>query len=184
MNLVRRNAVLAVDQHPKSREPLLQCDRAILKDRELLDGELIPAGPTFPALGGLEVVGIPAHSSYGINADLFVAKVLNRLLPPGFNECLTQAKTRLEWATRLQIQGQAGWPSLSVTLSLGRRRDGSFLTLDRRSAILWLTKSRKLDGAEDPRLILSTCRRKDSAAARCAFTSDSSARLINTSLLF
>jgi len=95
VNLVRRNAVLAVNQHPKGREPLLQRDRRILEDREFLDGELIPAGAALPALLSLEVVWIlgilartiwatraiePAHCGYGINAGLFVAKVLNRLL--------------------------------------------------------------------------------------------------------
>jgi hypothetical protein len=95
VNLIRRNSVLAVNQHPKGREPLLQRDGGILEDRELFDGELISAGAALPALCGLEVIGIvgilakavgatwaiwPAHSGYRVNADLFVAKVLNRLL--------------------------------------------------------------------------------------------------------
>src|ERR1039458_8897941 len=37
VNLVRGNPILAVNQHPEGRQPLLQGDRRILEDRELLD---------------------------------------------------------------------------------------------------------------------------------------------------
>ena len=92
---MRANAILAANQQPQSREPLLQLNRAILEDSIDLDGELAATGTALPALLSLEVVGIhgvptrtvwaawavrPAHSGYSVNANLFVAKVLNRLL--------------------------------------------------------------------------------------------------------
>ncbi len=95
MNFVRGNSVLAANEHPKSREPLLQRDRRILEDSLNFDGELATAVAAFPTLLSLQVVGVlcvlakaigaarairPTHGSHGINANLFVAKVLNRLL--------------------------------------------------------------------------------------------------------
>ena len=95
MNLPRANAILAANEQPQSREPFLQLNRGILEDSIDLDGELATAGTAFPSLLSLEVIGIhgipawtigatwaigPAHSGHGINANLFIAKVLNRLL--------------------------------------------------------------------------------------------------------
>src|SRR5579872_2768607 len=91
--LVRANPVFASDQLPESREPLGQRDGRVLKDRVNLDAELLPAHTALPAFLDLEVivrvlhmakralrlpVG-PAHCSDRLNADLFVAKVLNGL---------------------------------------------------------------------------------------------------------
>src|SRR5438477_6539820 len=93
--LIGTDAIFAAHQHPERRKPLLQRDRGILEDGFDFDGELATATPTFPALLGLYVVGIfgiipqairamraigPAHHGYGVDADLFVAKVLNGLL--------------------------------------------------------------------------------------------------------
>lgn len=52
-DLVRANTVLAVCEHPRSGEPLVQRDRAILKNRTDLNGELAfrvmaPALPSAP----------------------------------------------------------------------------------------------------------------------------------------
>jgi hypothetical protein len=98
MDFVRGNTVLARDEHPESRKPLLQRDGRLFKDRPNFDGELATAVPAFPPFLGLQIVGIPAqvvagspavravrslrpaHEGDSINADLFVAKVLNRLL--------------------------------------------------------------------------------------------------------
>jgi hypothetical protein len=95
VNLVGANAILAASQHPEGQEPLLQRDRRILKDGLNLDGKLATAVTTLPALLCLEIVGVfsvladtvrapwtlePAHRGYRINADLFVAKVLNCFL--------------------------------------------------------------------------------------------------------
>src|SRR5450631_1817499 len=97
-NFVGRNTVLAGYEHPKSREPFLQRDGRLFEDRPDLYGELAAAVTALPALLSLQVIGIPslvasgspavralgtlrpAHEGYGINANLFVAKVLNRLL--------------------------------------------------------------------------------------------------------
>ena len=109
VNFVRANSVFTANQHPESRKPFLQRDRRILEDGLNLDRKLATAVPALPALLCLEVVGIfgilantiraswaihPAHRGYGINADLFVAKVLNRLL-----QCLWRfhARTISNW---------------------------------------------------------------------------------------
>jgi hypothetical protein len=93
VNLPRANAILAANQKPESREPLLQRDWRILEDGINLDGELAATGAALPPLLSLEVIGIhgvptravratwaigPAHSGYSVNTNLFVAKVLNR----------------------------------------------------------------------------------------------------------
>src|SRR5712664_131954 len=44
-DLIGTDSVLAVDQHPKSDEPLVQCDCGILEYRSYLDGELFGAFP-------------------------------------------------------------------------------------------------------------------------------------------
>jgi len=95
VNLPRANAVLAANEKPESREPLLQRDRRIFEDSSNLDGKLATARAAFPPLLSLEVVWIlgvvsvairatgavhPTHSGHSVNANLFVAKVLNRLL--------------------------------------------------------------------------------------------------------
>jgi hypothetical protein len=95
VNLPRANAVLAANEQPESREPLLQRDRRILEDGADLNGELATAGSALPPLLSLEVVWIlgvvsvaigapwaikPTHSGHSVNANLFFAKVLNRLL--------------------------------------------------------------------------------------------------------
>jgi len=92
-NLITTDSVLAVREQPKGGEPLLQGNRAVLEDRSNFDRKLAPAGfhPAFPAfLAGKVVGGIspavwtnsalgPAHRGYRIDADLLIAKVLNRL---------------------------------------------------------------------------------------------------------
>jgi hypothetical protein len=95
VNLVGANSVLAANQHPESGEPFLQRDRGILEDGFDFDGELAATGATLPPFLSLEIIGIqgipahaigasraigPAHHGDGINANLFVAKVLNCLL--------------------------------------------------------------------------------------------------------
>ena len=85
------NTVLAVHQKPQCGEPFAEGDWGILKDGLYLDAELAAAIAALPALLSFDVVGItgaaiwtantvwPAHRGDGIYADLFVAKVLNRL---------------------------------------------------------------------------------------------------------
>src|SRR5262249_1695814 len=41
--LARANTVLSIDDHPSCREPFVESQRAILKDRSDLDGKLLPA---------------------------------------------------------------------------------------------------------------------------------------------
>jgi hypothetical protein len=95
MDFIRGNTVFTVNEHPESREPLLQGDWRVLEDRKFLDGELAAAIATLPALRSFQVIRLccilantvraaraigPSHCSYSVNADLFVAKVANRLL--------------------------------------------------------------------------------------------------------
>src|SRR5260370_30582320 len=59
-NLVGANTIAAIDQHPQSREPLVQRNRGILEDRSNLDGKLATALLALPAFLGGEVVMILA----------------------------------------------------------------------------------------------------------------------------
>jgi hypothetical protein len=58
VNFIRRNPILAANEHPEGREPLLQWDGRILEDSLDLDGELATAVPALPPFLSLEVVGI------------------------------------------------------------------------------------------------------------------------------
>src|SRR5580658_2229893 len=47
-NLVARDAILAVAEHPQRDEPLVETDRTILENRVHLDRELLAAGIALP----------------------------------------------------------------------------------------------------------------------------------------
>ena len=49
VNLVGANPILAVHEHPESAKPLVERERAILKDSADFDGELRGARLTLPA---------------------------------------------------------------------------------------------------------------------------------------
>src|SRR5271157_1650847 len=86
------DTVLAIAEHPQRRKPLLQGDGGILENRVQLHAELASAIAALPALLCLDVIRVlcaavwtlrairPTQRRKGVNADLFVAKVLNRLL--------------------------------------------------------------------------------------------------------
>src|SRR5690348_2984162 len=93
VNLVGTDAILAIDQHPESREPLVQLDRGIFEDGAELHRKLATALFAFPPLLSFQVIILfafasrtghyairPAQSGDGINADLFVAEVLDSVL--------------------------------------------------------------------------------------------------------
>ena len=48
MNFPRTDTVLGVDDHPHRAKPLVQTNGRILKDRALLDGELLLTGFASP----------------------------------------------------------------------------------------------------------------------------------------
>lgn len=92
MNLITADSVPAVDDLPERGKPFLERDRGVLENSSELDGELAAALAAFPAFLSLEVVRLlggarrafwafrPAHPSDGVNADLFIAVVLDDLL--------------------------------------------------------------------------------------------------------
>src|SRR5438445_1715767 len=91
-NFIGANPVLAIDQHPKSRKPFVECDSGILENRSHFDGELLVTLFALPAVLSLKVVVLcvaalracrtigPAESGNRVNASLFIAKVPDRLL--------------------------------------------------------------------------------------------------------
>lgn len=92
VNFVRANTVAATGKHPERDKPLIQSDGRVFKDGSQFDGKLPIAIFAFPAFLSLQVIMLfvtasrayrairPAQRGHGINADLFVAKVPNRLL--------------------------------------------------------------------------------------------------------
>src|SRR5258708_17278901 len=84
MNLPRRNTVLAVCEHPHSRQPLLQRDGRVLEDSSEFHRELPSAIAALESLLSLEVVRLlsetgrtlcairPAPLGYSVNADLLI----------------------------------------------------------------------------------------------------------------
>ena len=56
VNLHARHAILAVDQHPEARHPLVEANRRILKDRVDLERELLVAAPAEPDAARLDEV--------------------------------------------------------------------------------------------------------------------------------
>src|SRR5439155_2093351 len=56
-DFVAADAVLAVDEHPQRRQPLVQADRAVLENRPDLHGELLFAAPAFPQRASAHPVG-------------------------------------------------------------------------------------------------------------------------------
>src|SRR6266446_4334605 len=92
-DLVGRNAVLAVNEHPESGKPFVKRNGGVLKDRSLLHGELTTALLALPTLLGLKVVVLcsgalraarnavgPAKVSNGVNTDIFVGEMPYSLL--------------------------------------------------------------------------------------------------------
>ena len=91
-HFVAANAITAVYEHPQRGKPLVQRDRAIFEDGAKLDAELLVAILALPPLLSLQVVVLfvtagrafrpvrPAEGGYGINADLLIGEVANRLL--------------------------------------------------------------------------------------------------------
>jgi hypothetical protein len=94
--LIAADSVFAIAQHPESGKPFCERDWTILEDRSQFDGELFVTLFALPAFLSLQVVVLlvsagwadrntirPTHLGDSINANLFVAVVLDRLL-----ECL------------------------------------------------------------------------------------------------
>jgi hypothetical protein len=93
-HFIGANPVLAVDQHPKSGEPLVERDSRVLENSSEFDSELLVALRVLalPAQLRREIVMLfaatlradwaigPAKLSNRVNASLFIAKVPNRLL--------------------------------------------------------------------------------------------------------
>lgn len=88
-HLVGADSVLAVGNHPESREPPVQTERAVFKDGSDLDRELLPATLALPELsraqerrtfviaaGALDAVW-PAKTGDEVQADIFVGEELN-----------------------------------------------------------------------------------------------------------
>src|SRR5580704_1535712 len=92
-NLVGRNTVLAVNQHPQGSEPFVQRDGRVLEDRSHFDGELATALLALPSLLGCEVVMVladalraggnpirPSKVGYCVDTDVFVREMPDSLL--------------------------------------------------------------------------------------------------------
>jgi len=96
-DLIAAHAVLAVRQHPHGYHPFVESKGAISEDRSDLDAELFLAPTALPTLLICKPDGVadlaathaddltigPAHCRDFINANLLIAKVLNRVY-----ECL------------------------------------------------------------------------------------------------
>src|SRR5581483_6248279 len=90
---IGRNSVLAVHKQPERREPLVQWNRRILKDRPDLDGELASAFFALPSLLGFQVVMLvskafrtdgnairPTEIGNGVNTDILIREIADSLL--------------------------------------------------------------------------------------------------------
>lgn len=92
MDFIRANPVLGVGNHPHRGEPLVQTDRAVLKNRSDFDRKLFATMLAFPDAPRFQVVGFkrPAmHANYTVRETQFrdvlgcnigVREIKNRVL--------------------------------------------------------------------------------------------------------
>jgi hypothetical protein len=74
VNLHTGNAVLAVNQHPERRHPLVKADGRVLKDRVHFQRELFVAAPAEPQLARLDEVLAFRTATRAMNLTVWPAK--------------------------------------------------------------------------------------------------------------